>query len=336
MTGLVIHIIPYDGVGGVEVAARTVADGQYGDLAFRKLYIADKSGRGRYPSENHPGAYFVALAALLKARPTMVIASLWRSCAVLLAIKALRPRTCAVTFLHSAVDMHPLDRWLNRLAMLCSREIWADSRATIEARVPQFLRQRARVISFLTERLQSQPVEVPAPRFIFWGRLHWQKDLPHAVRLFARIAATHPSASFTIIGPNDGGMKDIEAEIQRLGVSGVQFLGRMPRDRIFEIGRAHSFYLQTSVEEGAAMSVMEAMQLGLVPVVTPVGEIPAYCRDGVNAVVISDDEGAAAKVEALLADPPAYAALSARAISTWQQQPLYRDSVIESCWNALA
>ncbi len=33
-----------------------------------------------------------------------------------------------------------------------------------------------------------------------------------------------------------------------------------------------------------AISVIEAMQAGLVPIVTPVGEITGYCSDGVNSV----------------------------------------------------
>ena len=37
-----------------------------------------------------------------------------------------------------------------------------------------------------------------------------------------------------------------------------------------------SFYLQTSKFEGFAMSVVESMMMGLVPVVTPVGEIGRY------------------------------------------------------------
>ena len=41
-----------------------------------------------------------------------------------------------------------------------------------------------------------------------------------------------------------------------------------------------------------AFSVVEAMQLGLVPVVTAVGEIRAYCHNGQNAVRIETDEQA--------------------------------------------
>ena len=46
-----------------------------------------------------------------------------------------------------------------------------------------------------------------------------------------------------------------------------------------------SFFLQLSFYEGFAMSVIEAMQLGLVPVVTNVGEISNYCIDNFNGVI---------------------------------------------------
>ena len=37
------------------------------------------------------------------------------------------------------------------------------------------------------------------------------------------------------------------------------------------------------------MSVVEAMQLGLVPVVTNVGEISRYCIDNFNSVIYKSD-----------------------------------------------
>jgi glycosyltransferase involved in cell wall biosynthesis len=95
--------------------------------------------------------------------------------------------------------------------------------------------------------------------------------------------------------------------------------------------RGACFYLQTSIYEGMAMSVVEAMQLGLLPVVTPVGEIGSYCRDGGNAVVVNNDERAVADVLHLLTDPAAYGTLRQQAIEEWLDKPLYRESVLAAC-----
>src|SRR5690606_7681913 len=52
------------------------------------------------------------------------------------------------------------------------------------------------------------------------------------------------------------------------------------------IFRSFPFYIQLSAQEGMAMSVAEAMQNGLVCVVTAVGEIGNYAKDGVSAVLL--------------------------------------------------
>src|SRR5690606_5104555 len=135
----------------------------------------------------------------------------------------------------------------------------------------------------------------PDPRFIFWGRLAAQKNLPRAIGLFHRIWKNRPQARFTIIGPDSGALAELQGSCDALGLgSAVYFAGAMDFSNILDQARVHAFYLQTSSYEGMAMSVVEAMQLGLVPVVTPVGEIGRYCRGGVNAVLVDDDEEAAA------------------------------------------
>jgi len=261
-----------------------------------------------------------------------LIASLWRSCVVLHAIKLLRPKTKVVTFLHSASDVHWLDKVFNRMAMQVSTEIWADSKTTLEARVPKALQARARIISFLVERQPEPAYAPPNPRFLYWGRLHPQKGLVRALRLFAGVRAVMPGATFHLIGPDGGARVELEAEVKRLSLDGaISFLGPMERTAIFDFARGCSFYLQTSLDEGMAMSVIEAMQLGLVPVVTPVGEIGRYCRDSQNAIVVRDDVDAVNRVIALIGDGAFYQRMAKAAFATWQAQPLYRDDVVAAC-----
>jgi glycosyltransferase involved in cell wall biosynthesis len=83
-----------------------------------------------------------------------------------------------------------------------------------------------------------------------------------------------------------------------------------------------------------AMSVVEAMQLGLVPVVAPVGEIPCYCRDGQTALFMAPDEDAAAvaaRIDALLDTPDRVERMARAAHDVWAVRPLYRDDVLTAC-----
>jgi glycosyltransferase involved in cell wall biosynthesis len=71
------------------------------------------------------------------------------------------------------------------------------------------------------------------------------------------------------------------------------------------------------------------MQLGLVPVVTPVGEVQRYCRDGENAVLVDVNnlDVAADRIVALLGDEKAYARMSKAAHDEWQDCTPYAEDI---------
>lgn len=220
------------------------------------------------------------------------------------------------------------------MKLACS--VWADSAASIDQRFPKLDPERVTVIPFIVRRLHpSQPsaeLTPPAPGFIFWGRLAAQKNLSRAIELFHRIRHSWPHAHFTVMGPDAGELDALRAQCAKLGLTAaVRFTGPLDLDGILQAAEGHSFYLQTSAYEGMAMSIVEAMQLGLVPVVTPVGEIDRYCRDRVNAVIVDTDDAAVAAVLELLDDPRTYDKLRKNAIDTWRGKPLYRDAVLDEC-----
>lgn len=335
-----IHIIPYDGIGGVEAAARSLPARHFGSILFEKCFLVQKASleakdheyHGRFRSENDPRAYIAAANWIVRRNPEVVIASLWRSCVVLILVKLLRPKIRTVTFLHLDRNVHWFDRILNGLAMRISTEIWADSQSTLTARAPDRLQRRGRVISMRTHVLEAETKYNPDPTFVFWGRLHTQKGLGRSLRIFSTILAAYPEARFNIIGPDGGEKENLERQIEELGLqNAVQFLGAKSQEEVHAIGRAHSFYLQTSEVEGLAMSVAEAMQLGLVPVVTPVGEIAKYCRAGENAIMVTSDEEAVLGVLDALEAPLVYQSLSKEAAITSMNTPLYKDDVLAAC-----
>jgi glycosyltransferase involved in cell wall biosynthesis len=85
-----------------------------------------------------------------------------------------------------------------------------------------------------------------------------------------------------------------------------------------------------------AMSVVEAMQMGLVPVVTAVGEIASYCRQGDNSVVVESDQQAIETILSLLNCDEKFQAMRSKAIATWNGKPRYSESVLRACEMLLA
>lgn len=335
----IVHLIPYHEIGGVEIAARSLPTGRHGELEFERNYLVRAPGstveagehHGPLISLNNPRAYWYALWRLYRDPPDLLVASLWRSALVLICLKVLRPRTRMVIFLHLAHDVHLVDKLANRVAMFLADAIWADSRVTLERRVPRCLHRKGRVVSFLLNQRSLPEQRNLAAEFVFWGRLNVQKGLDRALGLVAAMVRHRRDARFTMIGP-DGGMEEqLRAQVAELQLGDhVVFKGPMRHEEIAVAVSHASFYLQTSLDEGMAMSVVEAMQIGLVPVVTPVGEIGNYCKDEVSAILVHEDDTAVKAVLAVLSDPDRYSRMSCAAAKYWQQRPLYRDDFLNA------
>lgn len=331
----VIHLIPYDGVGGVETAARSMVDVRERDFTFHvQTIFPDEVGVKRL-NVVHLLWIIKKVFQLYRENPNVLILSLWRSCIVGVLFKMFRPSCQLVLFLHYPDDVHFVDRALTRLASYLAAEVWADSNVTLEKRLPNSSHKKV-VISFVTKQLNPLAKQAVRPHFVYWGRIHAQKKLERALSIFSNIYQACPSAQFYVIGPDSGELSNIKQSARMFGVGrAVQFMGRMDFEQIVKCARNASFYLQTSENEGMAMSVVEAMQLGLVPVVTPVGEISNYAHDGSNAIIINDDERAISDILLLIDNNERYQRQRQEAISTWDNVPLYKSSVLEACQKLL-
>ncbi len=334
MVSKVIHIVPSDSIGGVEVAARSMGFVRQGrlefsvDYIFPEFYKVGKSPLFRF----NPFPFFSAAWRASREGVDLVIVSLWRSAIVGLFAKLLRPKLKLVVFLHSSKDAHFVDFLVTRIAVWSATEVWCDSMASLRGKVPEIREGKCRIISFVIRRFEPGPAKAVDASFIFWGRINQCKGLDRAIRLFAEIYKSYPAARFTIIGPDGGALLELQKLSLSLGVEDVvAFLGAMTHDEIVDYAHQASFYLQTSEFEGMAMSVVESMQLGLVPVVTPVGEIGTYCTSGYNAIIVESDQRAISDILELLNFDKTYQQLRLNALARWKNQLLYKDSVLAAC-----
>jgi len=328
-----IHLIPYDGVGGVESAARTTTSIREGHIDFKVDYIYKNLLHHKDIKVTYnPWSLLTAIWRIKAESPDVLIVSLWRSSFVGVFVKLMCPRIKLVTFIHLERDVHFLDFLCTRASLLFSLQIWADSEATIKGRLSAVQSRRSQLISFVTRNFDVFPYKKVAPIFIFWGRINQQKGLDRSIRIFSGIHEMYPESRYLIIGPDGGALSDIKKICRERGLAdSVIFLGSALHDQIVQYASEASFYLQTSLTEGMAMSVVESMQLGLLPVVTPVGEIASYCQHNRNAVIIDSDEVAVEYVSDLIESDERYQAMRSMAIQTWTGKSLYRDSVLDAC-----
>ncbi len=333
----ILHIIPEDGTGGVEIAAKTILSRP--DLSCRceLLFILNPTGelRARHVkgisnlSWGSLSAYVHAFRRLRRSRTDVLIFSLWKSVPLLVLARLFLRRRRIVYFLHLEIDSHLLDAIFSRIAIRLADAVWADSEVALVSRgVPATKRQT--VISFVTEQLVPRRATALDPTFVSWGRLHQQKGVDRAITLIAFLAERGIFATLHAYGRDDGAKDALIAQAIRMGVGDrIHFPGVITPGNRANAASSASFFLQLSRFEGMCMAAVEGMQLGLVPVATPVGQMRRYVEPGRTGILVDpDDLGAAAdELVALLNDPDRYSALSLGARAYWSQAPLYADDV---------
>ena len=326
----ILHLVPADGIGGVETAAWSMVGACGESCEFSLLFIEQdrSSARGRPGMVALLGDNFRAFRRATAFDPDVIICSLWRSVPLALLLRATRRGTKLAFFVHNDVAMHRLDALLSRIAIRAADVIWGDSAATLAARcVPA---ARARVISFVTDRLVAPDRHDSAPRFVSWGRLSPQKGIDRSIKLIAVLAGRGLDVRYDIYGP-DGGARDTLAALARdLGIEDrVRFRGPVSRSALPDIAARNRFFLQLSRSEGMCMAAVEAMQLGLVPIATAVGEMARYVRSGDTGISVDPDriEAAATAVEQLIHDEAAWQRHSDAAARHWRTSPLYAEDV---------
>lgn len=311
----VLHIIPEDGVGGVEIAARSAI----GD-DVRLFFVADHNGRGLL----RPSTYLGLLSQVNDQKTQIAVFSLWRSVFAFLTLLLFRPSIKRVLFLHSDRDVHVVDRLATAFMARSAHAVFADSNTSLTRLGPRANKPK-RVVSFVLNKRAPLPRRA-SPVFAYWGRLTALKNIPRALSLFADILKSHADARFVLIGPKGNAVETVETTIATLGLEeAVDVVGYLPTDEIPEATHSAAFYVQLSDQEGMAMSVVEAMQMGLVPIVTPVGEMGAYVQHGKNGLIFNSVEITSGEINAILKDAPRFQKMSNAACQTWANAPLYRD-----------
>lgn len=123
-------------------------------------------------------------------------------------------------------------------------------------------------------------------------------QIPMLLRVFARLRAPGRLALL-------GGGSPMEEEILGLAADDPRVvpLGVLPHPQNVEVVACSAFYISMTASDGASLSLMEAMAVGAIPIVSDIEPNREWVEHGVNgALVPLDDEAvAAARIESLLA-----------------------------------
>ena len=176
---------------------------------------------------------------------------------------------------------------------------------------------RAATLSVNVQELLG--VAESTPVVIGVGRISEQKDFKTFVRVAQRVCEKHSQVCFAIVGPaEDRGLtQELEQQITALGLAHrVQMLG--PRSDVPGLLRSSSLLLSTAIFEGQGLAALEAMALRKPVVAMDCVGLRECIEDGVDGLLVSlgDEAAAAAAVLGLLNDATLAENLGARGRET--------------------
>ena len=143
-----------------------------------------------------------------------------------------------------------------------------------------------------------------------------QKRLDHWLDVALQVRAEVPEAHFLLVG--DGPLRsEVEAGIRERGLASVVHLAGL-QEETRPYFAAFDAYLMTSQFEGLPIALLEAMAMGVPPVVTAVGGMPELVTDGYNGYLhpFAATDGLAESTVRLLRDEAHREALGAAARQT--------------------
>ena len=335
----ILHLIPSNAIGGVETAAKTSIGIKNNKYIFTLKFLS-KQGNKKNLSSRIISLFEIIFSTyqVINDKPDFLIVSLWKSCLSAIVIRCFRPKIKIILFLHLPESVNFLDYFFTFITSRMASQIWGDSTTTIENRTKELNvdeNVRKKTISFLAYKLRPNSYQLYKPNFIFWGRIANVKRLDLAINLFYKISEEIEDAKFTIIGPDCGELTYLKKLRDSFNLRNkIQFLEPIAIFKIKELAKDYLFFLQLSEMEGLGMSVMESMQLGLIPIVTEVGEIKNYCINDKNSIIYKDLNSTKIKIINKIKNPNQLKLLHQNSALTWANEKTYRED-FKSCLKSL-
>ncbi|MEZ4901459.1 MAG: glycosyltransferase family 4 protein [Spirosomataceae bacterium] len=299
----VFHIIHALKIGGVETAALSSLEVLNKHYDFR-LIVIDKDldkievpdfirpyivvFNGKYPFDLFN--YYKIADYINTEKPKIIISSLWRSIFTILLAKIIFRDFIWISFFHSTFFKHYLDKIFNKVGFKLSNHTFVDS-----VMAKKFVNQwtsdnKISIISFLRQKSQNfRHIDFKDLRMVYIGRINEMKGIEIGIKLQHHLLNYYNILiPFDIYGPDEDYLDKLKVLAHELEVTNFTYCGVLSPQKVNVILSEYNLFFQASQYEGMAMSVVEAMQSGLVCIVTPVGEIQHYTQNLISAIHIQE------------------------------------------------
>lgn len=126
------------------------------------------------------------------------------------------------------------------------------------------------------------------PRFICIRAHEELYNIPCILRAFQKVQKEIPDASLTLVG--DGSLHEcLIQQANSMGLKNVAFTGRVDNSKIFEFLDQADIMISAPKIDNMPVSLIEAMNAGLLVVSSNVGGVPYMIEDGNNGLLFESD-----------------------------------------------
>ena len=127
------------------------------------------------------------------------------------------------------------------------------------------------------------------PNFICTRAHEELYNIPCILRAFQKALTELPEASLTLVG--DGSQHEALAEMAKeMGLGNVTFTGRVDNTEIYAYLDQSDIFLSSPTVDNMPVSVLEAMNAGLLVISSRVGGVPYMIKNGANGLLFDSND----------------------------------------------
>lgn len=308
-----LHLISGLQLGGVEVGALYNLERNYVKLNLYLIVVGSiKNGELLEDIENkdvlrniivldykNPLRFMVLILLIIRSKPKNIVVSLWKCVPIGLLLR-LFTASRYICFMHNEKFFHRFDKHFTFLSIRFSDIIFADS-----AQTQRFLREDLNLTDI---KIATIPHHLPlktvpkqrffkyssnkVTKFVYSGRIHASKGFDETLRFLSIYNKLYGAFEYHVYGSDDGYLGKLRHDFEQKNYDKGTFVyhGVISRRKLLPELATYDIYLQTSPQEGMAISVLDAMSVGLISVVNPSGEIFNYGVENENIIYFTVDK----------------------------------------------
>lgn len=144
----------------------------------------------------------------------------------------------------------------------------------------------------LSEAKTHSAYQWDAPRFISVRHLRELYNIPCILRAFKRVQAQLPDASLTVLGSGPQ-LEELQLYVRENQLNHVSFVGQVPNKEMNEYLAKHDVFLSAPRVDNMPVSVLEAMNAGVLVISSRVGGVPYMIDHGRTGLLFDYDDNKA-------------------------------------------